>query len=162
MDVEIFLALGSNLGDRQANLGAAIAALDPGIRAVGASPVYETAPWGFTQQPSFLNQVLRAKTALSPRELLTHLQGIETLLGRTPTFRYGPRPIDLDILFYADWVLDTPELTLPHPRLHERAFVLAPLNDLAPDLRHPRLGQTVRQLLAGADTTGVRLYATEA
>jgi len=155
-----YLALGTNLGDRGANLQSALVALGPKVQVGGCSAVYETIPWGFADQPPFLNQVLKGQTTLSPLDLLSHLKEIEAALGRVPTFRFGPRLIDLDILFYADWTLDTPELILPHPHLHERAFVLVPLNDLAPDLRHPVLGQTVRQLLAGIDTTGVRFYAT--
>jgi 2-amino-4-hydroxy-6-hydroxymethyldihydropteridine diphosphokinase len=156
-----YLALGSNLGDRPANLQAALAALPPAVTVLAASPVYETAPWGFSDQPAFLNQVVQASTDLDPLALLAHLKAIESLLGRTPTFRYGPRLIDLDILLYDDLVLETPAgcsssaLTIPHPHLHERAFVLVPLADLAPDLRHPLLNQTIRQLLETIDTTGI-------
>jgi 2-amino-4-hydroxy-6-hydroxymethyldihydropteridine diphosphokinase len=144
----IYLALGTNLGDRLANLQAAQGRLSPQVQATAASPVYETAPWGYADQPAFLNMALKAETGLPPQELLRYLKAIEAELGRRPTFRYGPRVIDLDILFYADLVLNIPELTLPHPRLPERAFVLAPLADLAPELRHPVLGLTVRELLA--------------
>ncbi len=98
---------------------------------------------------------VEAETGLPPVELLAYLKRLETELGRRPSIRYGPRLIDLDLLFYDDLVLDSPSLVLPHPRLHERAFVLVPLADLAPDLLHPRLGQTVRQLLAAVDTTGI-------
>ncbi len=142
------LSLGTNLGDREANLRNAITALAPAVRVTRESRVYETAPWGFTDQPSFLNMVVAGETDLSPLELLKFLKTLETELGRTPTFRYGPRLIDLDILFYDDLILQTPELTIPHPKLHERAFVLVPLADLAPDLVHPLIQQNIADLLA--------------
>ncbi len=154
----VYLALGTNLGDRQANLRAAVSSLPPAVVVQAKSPVYETPPWGLADQPDFLNMVLLGETRLSPHKLLSHLKQLETALGRTPSVRYGPRLIDIDILFFGDVVLDTPGLVLPHPRLHERAFVLVPLADLAPDLVHPRLKQTVRQLLAQIDTKGIRRY----
>jgi 2-amino-4-hydroxy-6-hydroxymethyldihydropteridine diphosphokinase len=132
--------------------------MPPAIRPLAQSPIYETSPWGYTDQPDFLNQVVQAETDLPPEQLLPHLKSIEVALGRAPNFRYGPRLIDLDILFYDDLVLQTPDLIIPHPRLTKRAFVLMPLADLAPDLRHPVLGQTVRQLLAGVDPQGIRRY----
>jgi len=140
MQHSVYLALGANLGDRLAALSAAAAALPPAVMVAARSPVYETPPWGFTDQPAFLNQALRAATALSPLALLAYLKQIEARLGRQPTIRNGPRVIDLDILFYDDLNLSTPVLTIPHPRLHERAFVLQPLTAIAPDLRHPVLG----------------------
>ncbi len=154
----IYLALGTNLGDRFANLQAAIAALPPTIRVLNQSPVYETLPWGLTAQPAFLNMVLKGQTALAPVELLKRLKLLETELGRLPTVRWGPRRIDMDILFYDKLILDTPELTIPHPRLHERAFVLVPLADLEPGLVHPVLGATIKQLRSALDTTGVKRY----
>jgi 2-amino-4-hydroxy-6-hydroxymethyldihydropteridine diphosphokinase len=154
----VFIGLGSNMGDRQANLRAALHALHPAVQVLAQSPVYETAPWGYTDQPDFLNQVVKAETELTPHALLDSLKSIETALGRTPTFRYGPRPIDLDILLYDDLVLDTTNLTLPHPRLTQRAFVLVPLADLAPDLRPPRSRKTIRQMLAALEAQDVHLY----
>jgi 2-amino-4-hydroxy-6-hydroxymethyldihydropteridine diphosphokinase len=151
----IFLALGSNLGDRRGNLQAALAALVPQVRLRRASPVYETPPWGYTDQPAFLNQVVEVETDLDPWELLAYLKEIERQLGRRPSIRNGPRVIDLDILFYNDRIIDMPGITVPHPRLHERGFVLAPLADLAPDFRHPVLNKNVRQLLAQVDTAGI-------
>ena len=154
----VYLALGTNLDDRPANLQAAIAALPPDVTVLAKSPVYETPPWGLTDQPAFLNMVIKGETRQGPQRLLKHLKLLEVRLGRLPSIRYGPRKIDIDLLFYDDVLLDTPELTLPHPSLHERAFVLVPLADLAPDLVHPVLGKTVRQLLAQVDTTGVKRY----
>jgi 2-amino-4-hydroxy-6-hydroxymethyldihydropteridine diphosphokinase len=154
----VYLALGTNLGDRAGNLRRALKGLPPGVTVLEGSPVYETPPWGVTDQPAFLNMVVRCRTSLPPLALLQRLKRLEKRLGRQPSVRYGPRLIDLDILFYADLVLDTPQLTIPHARLHERAFVLVPLCDLDPDFIHPRLGRTVRQLLAGVDTQGVVKY----
>jgi 2-amino-4-hydroxy-6-hydroxymethyldihydropteridine diphosphokinase len=154
----VYLALGTNLGDRLASLQQALAALPPLVRLVAASPVYETPPWGYIDQPAFLNQVIRAETALDPHALLENLKHIETSVGRTATFRYGPRVIDLDILFYDEILLDSPELTIPHPHIPERAFVLVPLADLNPHLRHPALGKTVRQMLEGIDIQGIHPF----
>jgi len=154
----IYLALGTNLGDRLANLLAAWAALPPLAVVRQSSPIYETPPWGLTDQPVFLNMVLKGDTSLTPQELLKQVKLLETKLGRVPAVRWGPRQIDMDILFFDDLVLDSPELTLPHPHLHERAFVLVPLADLAPGLYHPVLHQTIRELLAAVDTTGVKRY----
>ena len=154
----IYLALGTNLGDRLANLRAAITALPPTVTVEAESPVYETPPWGFLEQPAFLNMVLRGSTGLEPLPLLAHLKQLEQTLGRKTTFHWGPRQIDIDILFYGDLVLQTPTLSLPHPGLAERAFVLVPLADLAADLRHPVLGKSVRELLGGVDARGVKPY----
>jgi 2-amino-4-hydroxy-6-hydroxymethyldihydropteridine diphosphokinase len=154
----VTLALGSNLGDRSGNLRAAITALPPAVSVLEQSFVYETLPWGVIDQPNFLNMVIKGETQLKPLELLKQLKALETSLGRVPSNHYGPRKIDIDILFYEDIILDTPELTLPHPHLHERAFVLAPLADLASEQIHPVFGKTIRQLLADVDTTGVKRY----
>jgi 2-amino-4-hydroxy-6-hydroxymethyldihydropteridine diphosphokinase len=152
----VTIGLGSNLGDRLANLQAAIAGITPELRLLRASPVYETPPWGFSDQPAFLNQVIQAGTELEPKDVLRKLKGLEVELGRKTTFRYGPRLIDLDILFYDDFVLESPPLVIPHPRLAERAFVLVPLADLAPGLRHPVLGKTVCELLQAIDSSQVK------
>ena len=154
----ITLALGTNLGDRLGNLRAAIAALPPAVTVLEQSFVYETLPWGVTDQPSFLNMVIKGKTHQKPQELLKNLKELETQLGRIPSIQYGPRKIDIDILFYDNLIFDSPELTLPHPHLHERAFVLVPLADLAPERIHPVFGRTIRQLLAELDITGVKRY----
>lgn len=156
-----YLALGANLGDRLANLRAALDALLPAVRVLAESRPYETPPWGYTDQPAFLNMALKGETALPPETLLAHLKNIEARLGRVPTFRYGPRQIDIDILFYDDLILETPAMTIPHPRLHERAFVLVPLAEIAPDLRHPVLGKTVTELLATVDTTGIAPFSMD-
>jgi 2-amino-4-hydroxy-6-hydroxymethyldihydropteridine diphosphokinase len=155
----IYLALGTNLGDRPANLRAALDALEPDIHVLDKSPVYETEPWGYTDQPPFLNMVICAETDLSPKGLLRRLKDIEATLGRVPNFRNGPRLIDLDILFYDDLVLDTPPLVIPHPQLHKRAFVLVPLAKIAPTLVHPLLGLSVEQFLGKIDQHGIKLYS---
>jgi 2-amino-4-hydroxy-6-hydroxymethyldihydropteridine diphosphokinase len=153
-----YLALGTNLGDRLQNLRAALAAMPPEIRVLDESSVYETEPWGYTDQPPFLNMVVCAETELTPRELLIRLKGIESALGRVTTFRNGPRMIDLDILFYADLRLQTEGLVIPHPRLQERAFVLVPLAEIAPSLIHPVLGLSVAHLLEAVDRRGVGVF----
>lgn len=154
----VFIALGTNLGDRQANLRAALDGLAPQVKLLAESALYETEPWGFADQPAFLNMVLHAATDLAPLALLEHLKTLESSLGRMPSFRNGPRLIDLDILFYDDLILETPALTIPHPRLHERAFVLVPLADLAPQLIHPVLGRSVAQLSEAVDRRGVNRF----
>jgi 2-amino-4-hydroxy-6-hydroxymethyldihydropteridine diphosphokinase len=157
----IYLGLGSNLGDRMGNLRAAVGALEPAVKPLALSPVYETAPWGYEEQDDFLNQVIRGETDLSPDELLKYVKAIERQLGRRPRFRYGPREIDVDILFFDDLHMESYGLNVPHPRIAERAFVLVPLADLAPDLHHPTLEKTVQELLAEVDTTGIRPHVEE-
>ncbi len=154
----VFLSLGSNLGDRAANLEAAGRALTPWVQVTARSSVYETAPWGYADQPAFLNMVLGGLTHLPPRRLLRRLKSIETRLGRQATFRYGPRQIDLDILAYDDLVLETPQLCIPHPRMAQRAFVLVPLCEIAPQWRHPLLGKRAAVLCAEISTAGVLRY----
>jgi len=154
----VYVALGTNIGDRPANLEAALAALHPAIELSRRSPIYETQPWGYADQPAFLNMVIEGQTLLPPLDLLAQLKDLEQTLGRTPTFRNGPRLIDLDILFYDDLLLDTPALVIPHPRLHERTFVLVPLAQLAPGFVHPRLRSSIIQLLDALDTGGVTLF----
>jgi 2-amino-4-hydroxy-6-hydroxymethyldihydropteridine diphosphokinase len=154
----IYLALGSNLGDRLANLNQAIAALTPQMEVKAKSSVYETPPWGYEDQPKFLNQVIKAKTYLDPEPLLKHLKRLEVTLGRQESFSNGPRLIDMDILFYDDLVFNGPSLIVPHPRLHERGFVLLPLLDIAPDLVHPILKKSVREMAAECDRAGIEKF----
>ena len=151
----VYIALGTNLGDRLANLQEATQSLPPEVCVLAQSHVYETPPWGYEDQPAFLNRVVKAETGLGPEALLAYLKRLEVQLGREQNFRWGPRLIDLDILFYDDLVLDSPPLVIPHPRTHERAFVLVPLADVAPDLIHPIFHKAVRNLLADVETQGI-------
>jgi 2-amino-4-hydroxy-6-hydroxymethyldihydropteridine diphosphokinase len=154
----VVLALGSNLGDRLANLQGGVDALcaRPGPFGVEVSPVYETAPVGGPAQPDYLNAVLVAATTLSAREVLGRAQEAENALGRVRGQHWGPRTLDVDVIVYGTEVSDDPELTLPHPRAHERAFVLAPWHDVDPGAVIPGQGR-VADLLAAAGTDGVRL-----
>lgn len=154
----VYLALGSNLGDRRENLRQAVASLPPQMVVKAKSNIYETPPWGYENQPMFLNQAVKAETYLDPQPLIKHLKRLETALGRRETFQNGPRTIDIDILFYDNLVLESPVLTLPHPRLHERAFVLLPMTDIAPDLVHPVTHKTIRELAASCNLSGITQY----
>ena len=153
----VYLGLGTNLGYRKANLKAAAAGLPPAAMVLRASGIYETEPWGYLEQPAFLNQVLEIETSLSPAGLLVFLKRLEANLGRQATFRYGPRLIDLDILLYDQLVLNQPDLVIPHPQLAERAFVLVPLAELNPNLVHPVLRASIAQLKDRIDQSGVKL-----
>jgi len=153
-----YLSLGSNLGNRVTNLQAARQALPPKIQVLEQSPIYQTAPWGYSHQPDFLNQVIKTQTLLSPLEVLEYIKGIEERIGRTPSFKNGPRIVDLDILFYGECVLESEILTIPHPLLAERAFVLVPLSKIAPNFRHPVLRKTIHELLSQIDQRDVELY----
>jgi 2-amino-4-hydroxy-6-hydroxymethyldihydropteridine diphosphokinase len=156
----IYLSLGSNLGDRAANLERAISALpEAGVRVLRRSSLYETEPVDFLAQPWFLNCVVEAETSLMPRQLLHALQGIERAFGSRKLVARGPRIIDLDILFYGADVIRTKKMEIPHPRMEKRLFVLAPLAELAPGLRHPVLGATIAELTAATqDNSTVRLW----
>ena len=146
--VAAYLGLGSNLGDREENLGRAVSLLEERLAApLALSSVYETRPWGYADQPWFLNMACRVDTAPAAAEVLRAAQEVEQIVGREPSFRFGPRVIDVDVLLYGDLVIEAEELRVPHPRLAERAFALAPLAELAPDVQHPELGMSIRELL---------------
>jgi len=150
---KIALAIGSNVGDRMAALRAAVTGLAPYMAVTHISPVYETAAAYVTDQPAFLNAALMGTTKLEPLALLKALKNLESEIGREVTFRYGPRVLDIDILFYDDQVLESPELTLPHPRMAEREFVLLPLADIVADWKHPQSGLTVAEMLDRVETS---------
>jgi 2-amino-4-hydroxy-6-hydroxymethyldihydropteridine diphosphokinase len=147
-----YLSLGSNMGDAQAQLGWAIYALAqlPQTELLRISRLYSTKPWGKVDQPDFLNMVVEVRTGLTPHALLTEIKRIETDQGRVPGERWGPRPLDIDILLYGDEQIATEDLQVPHPRIWERAFVLYPLADLRPDLSTPD-GTPITGLLARGD-----------
>ena len=154
----VYIALGSNLGNRSEHLHQASDALAPSVHVLESSPIYETPPWGVIEQPPYLNQVLKAETSLDAESLLAYLKGLEAELGRVVGVRYGPRVIDLDLLFYDDLVLETPLLAIPHPRMRGRGFVMVPMADLAPDLVHPVFKKSIADLLAECDMTGIHVF----
>jgi 2-amino-4-hydroxy-6-hydroxymethyldihydropteridine diphosphokinase len=150
LPAEVLIAFGGNVGDPVAQIAAAVESLRAAVRWRAFSPVYRTEPVGHRKQPDFFNVVGAGWTQLAARELLHAALEVEAVLGRRRTFANAPRPIDIDLLAYDDLVLDTPELALPHPRLHQRGFVLFPLAAVAPGWRHPVLRRTAAELLAGA------------
>jgi len=143
------------MGNRADNLKQAVLSLSPQMKVKKKSRVYETPPWGYTEQESFLNQALMVTTYLEPELLLKHLKRLEVALGRKASFRYGPRLIDIDILFFDDIVMETPVLTIPHPHMHERGFVLMPMMDIAPDLVHPITERSISEMTALCNTDGI-------
>lgn len=154
--MRMYLSMGSNEGDRAGNLRAAWNALDrlDGVHVVRVSRVYETEPVGVVEQPLFLNVAAEIETDLGPLELLKAVKGIERRLGRVPSERWGPRLIDIDIILCGECQMDSQELTLPHKEFRRRAFVLAPLAEIAPDARDPVTGTTVRELAASPEAAG--------
>jgi 2-amino-4-hydroxy-6-hydroxymethyldihydropteridine diphosphokinase len=159
----IYLSLGSNVGDRKENLRAAIAALaDAGVHVLRVSLFYETEPVDFLEQPWFLNCVVEGETEVPAQTLLRELRRIEAKMGSQRLVAKGPRLIDMDILLYGEEAIDTQELQVPHPRMTQRRFVLAPLAEIAPELRHPSWNGTVANLLARtADRSAVQKYREE-
>jgi 2-amino-4-hydroxy-6-hydroxymethyldihydropteridine diphosphokinase len=158
-----YLSLGSNLGDRAANLREALAQLHSAGHLVAVSAFYETQPVDVPDQPWFLNCVAAIATGLTPRELLALVLQIETSMGRLRMSAKGPRKIDIDIVLFADRIVDEPRLKIPHPAMHQRRFVLEPLAEIAPEAWHPALGKTGRELLAElAEGQAVRRLANTA
>jgi 2-amino-4-hydroxy-6-hydroxymethyldihydropteridine diphosphokinase len=148
----VFLSLGSNVGDREKNLRTAISALpELGVQIKKVSSIYETEPVDLLEQPWFLNCVVEGETTVPPAALLKELRALERRMGSKKLVARGPRLIDLDILVYGRQTIDSPELQVPHPRMHLRRFVLAPLAEIAPDLKHPSRSGTAAQLLAASD-----------
>ncbi len=152
----VYLSLGGNVGDRMANLRTALQALEETehVRVTRVSSAYETAPVGFTDQPAFVNLAVEIETALTPLELLNAVKEIERRLGRTPTIRWGPREIDIDLVLWGSRVVETPSLTLPHKEFRTRAFVLTPLAEIAPEAVDPVTGMTVRALSERPEAQG--------
>jgi 2-amino-4-hydroxy-6-hydroxymethyldihydropteridine diphosphokinase len=149
----VYLALGANMGNRKQNLRQAVKQLSEKIKIEQVSPVFETDPVGFTAQPLFLNMALRGTTSLKPPALLSFIKNIEISLGRVPSFANAPRPMDIDILFYDDKIINSKELVVPHPRLTVRAFVLVPLSEISPGHIHPGNRRTVKHLLKDLGST---------
>ena len=161
--VDVYLGLGSNLGDREQNVARAIDLLAQRVKVMEKSSLYVTEPVDHSDQPLFLNAVCCVRTSLAPEDLLGLAKRIEVSMGRKPSFVNGPRPIDIDILFYGDKVVNVPQLVIPHPRVQERAFVLVPLVEIAPNLGHPVSGQTVAQMVSRLKSLkGVRKWTGEA
>ncbi len=152
----IYLALGSNLGERHEHLREALKRLPPEVALRKVSSIYETAPVDYQDQPDFLNMACQGETQLSPRALLRYVKEIERAIGRQVTFRNGPRVIDIDILLYDQLCIQENDLVIPHPRMAERAFVLTPLAEIAPDAIEPIHHQTIRELLNKISTQGIK------
>jgi 2-amino-4-hydroxy-6-hydroxymethyldihydropteridine diphosphokinase len=154
----VYLALGSNLGNRQEHLATAITGLRKTVDLDAISSLYETEPIGYLEQPRFLNMVCRGKTQLSPQDLLIYAKALEQAGGRQTTLRNGPRTIDIDILLYDHAKITQRDLVIPHPRMSTRAFVLIPLAEIAPDLVEPNSGKTIHELLTTISKQGVQKF----
>lgn len=161
---QVYLSLGSNLGEREQAITQALAAMNQaGIRLLAQSKLYETAPQDVTDQPWFLNIAVKAETTLFPIQLLSTTQAIERELGRERrkiATRRGPRAIDIDLLLYGTSVIDCPKLVVPHPRMHQRRFVLQPLLEIEPDLRDPLSGRKYKELLSKLESQAVRVFSS--
>ncbi len=144
--MEVYLSLGSNLGDRRANLKKALRLLGECLEIARVSSVYDTEPVGVGEQPRFLNLVCRVNTDIGPMQLLSLIKGIESSMGRDLSLRNSPRIIDIDIIFYGDTIIESPELIIPHSRMRERAFVLVPFAEIAPEVVHPLSGERIDEL----------------
>lgn len=144
---KVYLALGSNVGDSVTLIKNAVEELKAALSNIAVAPIYVSKAVGYTEQPDFYNTALRADTELSPEQLLAFVKKVEKKVGRIYRFRWGPREIDIDIIFYGDLVMETPELTIPHPRFAERDFVLQPIADINSGYIDPRSGHTVAALL---------------
>lgn len=159
--MRVFLGLGSNLGDRMENLERGLQILGEKMRLVKVSSVYETEPWGVVEQPAFLNCVVEGETSASPEGVLEILKEAERLVGRRATFEWGPREFDADLLFYGNRIVNLPQLTVPHPRMQERAFVLVPMAEIAPDFVHPLMGMSMKAMAERVEgREGVRRYSS--
>lgn len=156
-----YLSLGSNIGDRCRSLSAAREALEEQFTIIKESSIFETKPWGFQDQPDFLNQVIEIEVGAgtTPNEFLSGVKAIEKRLGRQKSFKYGPRNIDIDILTYGNLVYTAENLKIPHPKMEERAFVVVPLEEIAPAFRHPETNVDIRTMLEEVDSREVRIYS---
>jgi 2-amino-4-hydroxy-6-hydroxymethyldihydropteridine diphosphokinase len=146
--VDVYLSLGSNLGNRRANLKKALGLLGDSVEIVKVSSVYDTEPVGVGEQPRFLNLMCCVNTNIGPMQLLSLIKGIEAGMGRDPSLRDAPRIIDIDIIFYGDTIIESPDLIIPHPRMRDRAFVLVPFGEIAPEVVHPESGERIDELAA--------------
>jgi len=154
----VFISLGSNIEPRAEHLRRARQELGSQVEITRLSSIYETEPWGYSEQACFLNQVVECRVSLPAKDLLRLLKRIECNVGRKPTFRFGPREIDLDILLYGNEIIDAEDLTIPHPRIVERAFILVPLAELDAELQLPEIGLSVKEALAAIDSKGVQIW----
>lgn len=161
MKARVCLGLGSNLGDQHGYLIEAIDRLEAQVKIEAVASIYQTEPWGYVDQPQFLNTACVGTTSLAPGELLAFVKSIEAELGRAATFRYGPRVIDIDVLLYEDQIIELDTYHVPHARLHERAFVLAPLAEIAPEFIQPVEHKTIAELLAEVGLVGVKVFARQ-